>query len=70
MRRDIFMKTSGSVRDYARLNAVAYYYRVYIAALSCIAQQNTEIELLNAAVQIGNETLIVSPIEHSLSWAR
>jgi hypothetical protein len=27
LRRDIFMKTSGSVRDYKQLNAVSYYFR-------------------------------------------
>lgn len=28
------------------LNAVSYYYRVYLAALSAVAEQNSEITLL------------------------
>ncbi len=39
------------------LNAVAYYYRVFVAALSSIAQQNTEANLLNRAAAVGNSTL-------------
>ncbi len=40
------------------LNAVSYYYRVYVAALASIAQQNTEAALLNRAVAAGNATLM------------
>uniref|UniRef100_A0A7S0NBN4 Polycystin cation channel PKD1/PKD2 domain-containing protein n=1 Tax=Chlamydomonas leiostraca TaxID=1034604 RepID=A0A7S0NBN4_9CHLO len=52
MRRDIFMKTRGAVRDFAKLTAASYYYRVYLAALSAIAEQNTEMMLLNQAIAI------------------
>lgn len=55
MRRDIFMKTRGAVRDYAKLVAVSYYYRVYLAALSAIAEQNTELMLLNQAISVASQ---------------
>jgi hypothetical protein len=35
-------------------------YRVYIAALSAIAEQNTEMNLLQNAVRIGTTPLLVS----------
>ena len=57
LRRDIFMKTSGAVRDYNQLAAVSYYYRVYIAALSALAEQNREKELLFNATVLATKTL-------------
>ncbi|KAF5834587.1 hypothetical protein DUNSADRAFT_8712 [Dunaliella salina] len=49
MRRDIFRKTSGSVMDYGKVLSVSYYYRVYIAAVTAMAEQNTEINMLEDA---------------------
>ncbi|KAF5832196.1 hypothetical protein DUNSADRAFT_12003 [Dunaliella salina] len=46
IRRDTFHKTKGSVMDHSKVQAIAYYYRVYIAALAAAAQQNTEVNLL------------------------
>uniref|UniRef100_A0A6S8IGD5 Polycystin cation channel PKD1/PKD2 domain-containing protein n=1 Tax=Dunaliella tertiolecta TaxID=3047 RepID=A0A6S8IGD5_DUNTE len=55
MRRDIFRKTSGSIMDYSKVLSVSYYYRVYVAAVTAMAEQNTEILMLEAARDfIGN----------------
>jgi hypothetical protein len=58
MRRDIFRKSSGAVRDWTALQAVAYYYRVYIAAVSVAAEQGTEALLLQRAVNVSGQPLM------------
>ncbi|KAL6749264.1 hypothetical protein V8C86DRAFT_2852326 [Haematococcus lacustris] len=58
LRRDIFMKTRGAVRDFNQTQAVSLYYRVYLAALSALAEQNTEVLLLSQAVSIGRTSLL------------
>lgn len=46
VRRDIFDKIRGAVRDTQKLYAVSYYYKIYIAAVSAMAEQDMEINLL------------------------
>ncbi len=55
--RDIFNKVQGAVRDIILLAASSYYYKIYIAAASAMAEQNREIELLRAASVLGNTSL-------------
>eukprot|EP00983_Pelagomonas_calceolata_P123800 1161045-Pelagomonas_calceolata.AAC.23 len=52
MRRDTFHKTKGSIMDFSKVEAIAYYYRVYIAALAAAAQQNTELNLLKEGLRL------------------
>eukprot|EP00798_Chlamydomonas_sp_ICE-L_P006111 gene6111-2715_t len=57
LKRDIFNKVQGAVRDTVKLAAVSYYYKIYIAARSAMAQQTLEISLLNQAERLGNMPL-------------
>lgn len=40
------------------MQAVAYYYRVYTAALSVLAEQNTEMMLLQQAINVASGSLL------------
>ena len=50
--RDIFDKVDGAVRSTSLVLASGYYYKVYIAAVSAFAEQNTEIALLQVTLMI------------------
>uniref|UniRef100_A0A7S0YB92 Polycystin cation channel PKD1/PKD2 domain-containing protein n=1 Tax=Polytomella parva TaxID=51329 RepID=A0A7S0YB92_9CHLO len=52
LKRDIFNKVQGAVRDVTLLDASVFYYKVYIAEAAALAEQNFEISLLTNATNI------------------
>ncbi|GLI64894.1 hypothetical protein VaNZ11_008286 [Volvox africanus] len=58
VKRDIFDKIRGAVRDATLVNIAGYYYKIYIAAAAAMAEQDFEISLLQQAWSITNMTLI------------
>ncbi|GFR50551.1 hypothetical protein Agub_g12825 [Astrephomene gubernaculifera] len=52
VRRDIFNKIKGAVRDTTLVYASGYYFKLYIAAAAAYAEQQYEIGLLQQAVNI------------------
>jgi len=57
VKRDIFNKVQGAVRDSAMVVDASYYYRHYIAAVSVLAEMNYEVEVLTQAAIQGNMSL-------------
>ncbi|GIL44962.1 hypothetical protein Vafri_2402 [Volvox africanus] len=58
VKRDIFDKIRGAVRDATLVNIAGYYYKIYIAAAAAMAEQDFEINLLQQAWNITNMTLM------------
>ncbi|PNH05688.1 hypothetical protein TSOC_008032 [Tetrabaena socialis] len=54
LRRDIFNKVRGSVRDTKLVFSSGYYAKIYIAAAAALAEQNFEISLLQQGMAITN----------------
>ncbi|KXZ51016.1 hypothetical protein GPECTOR_14g257 [Gonium pectorale] len=54
VRRDIFNKVNGAVRDTTLVLASGYFYKIYIAAAAALAEQQFEIGLLQQAIAIAN----------------
>ncbi|PNW70325.1 hypothetical protein CHLRE_17g715300v5 [Chlamydomonas reinhardtii] len=55
VRRDIFNKIRGAVRDTTLVYASAFYYKIYVAAAAARAEQAFEISLLNQAINITSQ---------------
>ncbi|GIL76287.1 hypothetical protein Vretimale_5865 [Volvox reticuliferus] len=56
VKRDIFDKVRGAVRDATLVNIAGYHYKIYIAAAASMAEQDFEIDLLTQAATIANMT--------------
>ncbi|MEW5311378.1 MAG: hypothetical protein WDW38_003099 [Sanguina aurantia] len=52
VKRDIFDKVQGAVRDTKMVYASGFYYKVFIATISTMAEQNFETSLLQQAIAI------------------
>ena len=49
VKRDIFSKIQGAVRDYKQLMIAGVYYKILIAAVAAQAEQNFEMNLLRVS---------------------
>lgn len=56
VKRDIFDKVQGAVRDTKMVYASGFYYKVFIATVSTMAEQNFETSLL----QVRQDQLLLS----------
>ncbi|WIA39913.1 hypothetical protein OEZ86_013355 [Tetradesmus obliquus] len=58
LKKDIFQKTRGAVRDTVKLSQAAFWFKVYVAAAAAAAEQARELQLLNTALGFMNRSMI------------
>eukprot|EP00883_Tetradesmus_obliquus_P001212 jgi/Sobl393_1/11292/SZX78320.1 len=58
LKKDIFQKTRGAVRDTVKLSQAAFWFKVYVAAAAAAAEQVRELQLLNTALGFMNRSMI------------